>query len=197
MHLRRFVSNLCVFVNNYHLQFILTFSTLKKFVSLVYCRLLPTLTSYYSTVWKKRCKGLPSPPLPSPPLSLLPSLSLLPPKNLLKYDCNKRMIIVMTMIMIMTMIVITTMTMTMTMMIMMTMTVTMTMMTIMKMIKKKKTKFYRSSGDIVTSEPIRFSFSLFLHSASLCISSWPSYWWLVHWATRFMRMRCPRLTTWL
>ena len=74
------------------------------------------------------------------------------------------MIIVTTMIMIMTMIV-TTMTMTMKMMIMMTM------MTIMKMIKKKKTKFYRSSGDIVTSEPIRFSFSLFLHSASLCISS--------------------------
>ena len=73
------------------------------------------------------------------------------------------MIIVTTMIMIMTMIV-TTMTMTMKMMIMMTM------MTIMKMIKKK-TKFYRSSGDIVTSEPIRFSFSLFLHSASLCISS--------------------------
>ena len=75
----------------------------------------------------------------------------------------------MTMIMIMTMIVITTMTMTMTMMIMVTMTITMTMMTIMEMIKKKK--FYRSSGDIVTSEPIRFSFSLFLHSVSLCISS--------------------------
>lgn len=73
----------------------------------------------------------------------------------------------MTIIMIMTMIVIKTMTMTMTMMIMMTMTITKT---IMKMIKKK-TKFYRLSGDIVTSEPIIFSFSLFLHSASLCISS--------------------------
>ena len=72
------------------------------------------------------------------------------------------------MIMMMTMTMITTMTMTM--MVMMTMTITMTMMTIMKMIKKK-TKFYRSSGDIVTSEPIRFNFSLFLHSASLCISS--------------------------
>ena len=83
VHLKRFISNLCVFVNNYHLQFILMFSTLKKFVSLVYCRLLPTLTSCYSTVWKKRCKGLSSPPLsspplPSPPLSLLPSLSLSP-----------------------------------------------------------------------------------------------------------------------
>ena len=78
----------------------------------------------------------------------------------------------MTMIMIMTMIVIKTMTMTMTMMIMMTMIITKTMMTIMKMIKKKvKIKFYHLSGDIVTSEPIRFSFSLFLHSALLCILS--------------------------
>ena len=78
------------------------------------------------------------------------------------------MIIVMIMKMIMTMIVITTMTTTM----MMTMSMKITMkitMTIMKMIKI--TKFYRLSGDIVTSEPIRFSFSFFLHSASLCISS--------------------------
>ena len=139
MHLKRFVSNLCVFVNNYHLQFILTFSTLKK---ICFFGLLSTFAYPDQLLFKKK-KKVQRPPLPSPPLSLLPSLSLLPPKNLLKYDCNKRMIIVMTMIMIMTMIVITTMTMTMTMMIMMTMTITMTMMTIMKMIKKKQSFIVR------------------------------------------------------
>ena len=176
VHLERLISNLCVFVNNYHLQFILIFSTLEKSFCLPWRAIIQRFEN-------KCSKDLP------PPLSLLPS----PPKRyILKYDCNFRMIIVMIMKMIMTMIVITTMTTTM----MMTMSMKITMkitMTIMKMIKI--TKFYRLSGDIVTSEPIRFSFSFFLHSASLCISSWPSYWWLVHWASCFMRMRCPRLTT--
>ena len=43
VHLKRFISNLCVFVNNYHLQFILIFSTLEKSFCLF-------LTSYHSTV---------------------------------------------------------------------------------------------------------------------------------------------------
>ena len=70
VHLERFILNLCVFVINYHLQFTLMFSTLKKSCSiLVYCRLL--LDELLLNDLKKKAVKT-SFPLPSPPLSVFP-----------------------------------------------------------------------------------------------------------------------------